>query len=326
MGSDIRKQWSVAQEKLLQDLAQRCQSRSVMHGMDYRAYKRMNTLITVPSIVITLFGGAASTSQRSLIDLFGQSSEQYVPLVIGVMSMIVSIMNSISSFMKIPTLTEQHLQAHISFGKLTRKISSDIQVSPLDRSMTGREACKKYEEMFVALMDIAPPVSKGTERRFSGRSDVKALNMSVPPLVKMSIVKTFTQLEAERVAETEKMKARLESEIAQMSVQPKLERRSSIFKGLGGKREQPVTIEMPIVKKMSDFVPPASVPPLIEGSRVARRGKKKMRLELQKELSDIRQERRVSRLASNGLLDGNSSDSSSESQVRSNEDDNSLEE
>ena len=191
---DLRKNWSPAQESLLADLAQRSQSRSVMHGMEYRVYKRLNTLITVPSIVITLFGGAASTSQSSLVDLIGPSSEKYVPLVIGVLSMFVSIMGSVSSFMKIPALTEQHLQAHVSFGKLSRKIQSDIQVSPHDRSMPGREACKKYEEMFVALLDIAPPVSKRTEGRFSCRSDVKALKMAVPPLVKMDIVKTFTQL------------------------------------------------------------------------------------------------------------------------------------
>lgn len=213
-----------------------------MHGMEYRSFHRLNTMITVPSIVITLFGGAASTSQSSLIDLIGPSSEKYVPLVIGILSMFVSIMGSVSSFMKIPALTEQHLQAHISFGKLTRKIQSDIQVSPHDRSVPGKEACKKYEEMFVALMDIAPPVSKGTEARFSCRSDVKALNMVVPPLVKMGIVKTFTQLEAERMAQEEKIRAMLKAEIEEASQprRPQGLRRgiSTRFKNLGRRSGQ----------------------------------------------------------------------------------------
>jgi plasmid stabilization system protein ParE len=316
---DIRKQWSVAQENLLQELAQRCQSRSVMHGMEYRVYKRLNTLITVPSIVITLFGGAASTSQSSLVDLIGPSSEKYVPLVIGVLSMFVSIMGSVSSFMKIPALTEQHLQAHISFGKLTRKISGDIQVSPCDRSMPGREACKKYEEHFVALMDIAPPVSRRTESRFSSRSDVKALKMVVPPLVKMGIVKTFTQLETERVAATEKAKALLQAEIARASQPPKLRRGISRRFGDGGRT------------RVSPPPPPVSIemPPMSEAPATIKRvGTKKLKRELRNELSSIAQVGRVSRLASTGgLVVEKASDSesdSSEEEVRVETEDNSL--
>lgn len=330
---DIRKQWSVAQENLLQELAQRCQSRSVMHGMEYRVYKRLNTLITVPSIVITLFGGAASTSQSSLIDLIGPSSEKYVPLVIGVLSMFVSIMGSISSFMKIPALTEQHLQAHVSFGKLTRKISSEIQVSPCDRSMAGREACKKYEEMFVALMDIAPPVSRRTEARFSSRSDVKALKMAVPPLVKMAVVKTFTQLETERALAVEKAKAQMKAEIERASRPPQPPK---LLRGLSRKNIEKRTrvepernIEIPPM----NFDTMASMANVVSTATAATTaatgatnsgipklgGMKKQKKALRNELSSIARAGTVSRLASEGGLNLEEKESSSDSDSNSEE-------
>lgn len=316
---DLRKSWSPAQESLLADLAQRSQSRSVMHGMEYRVYKRLNTLITVPSIVITLFGGAASTSQSSLIDLIGPSSEKYVPLVIGVLSMFVSIMGSVSSFMKIPALTEQHLQAHTSFAKLTRKIQSDIQVSPHDRSMPGKEACKKFEEMFVALLDIAPPVSRRTESRFSCRSDVKALKMVVPPLVKMDIVKTFTQLEAERLAMEEKAKAFIQAEIARASRPPPL--RKGLSARFNGRRKGDVDKKMDhLLASMSSAATDTrsrvrvglEMPPIRadgedivadEGrpKRPARQGGlRKQHRQLKKELASISNSGAVSRMASSG--------------------------
>ena len=223
--------------------------------------------------------------------------------------------------MKIPALTEQHLQAHVSFGKLTRKISGDIQVSPCDRSMPGREACKKYEEMFVALMDIAPPVSRRTEARFSSRSDVKKLNMVVPPLIKMGIVKTFTQLEAERMKAAAKAKAMMEAEIAKASQPPKLRRGISTRFGDKRTRVSPsVQIEMPSIPSSANNVlgqMPGQLPRVTEvkednGLRVMRQGKKKQKRELRNELSSIAQVGRVTRLASTGgmMLEKDSSSSS----------------
>ena len=322
---DIRKSWSAAQESFLADLAQRSQSRSVMHGLEFRTYKRLNTLITVPSIVITLFGGAASTSQSSLVDLIGPSSEKYVPLVIGVLSMFVSIMASVSSFMKIPALQEQHLQAHISFGKLTRKIASEIQVAPHDRSFIGKEACKKFEDMFVALLDIAPPVSRRTENRFSNRPDVKSLNMVVPPLVKMGIVKTFTQLEAERIALEEKAKASLKAEIDRASKPPQLRRGiSTRFSSQKSQRSAAdrSRVNIELQEKITHFVPPAETPnttrqnlataapssstpssslPATRPDRLGG-GLKKQKKELKRELTSISQSGNVSRLSSAGAL------------------------
>ena len=215
------KKWSECQENLLADLANRCQSRSVMHHNEWRRYYRWNSLVSIPSIVLTMLCGAASTSQSSVISLIGPGSTEYVPLVIGLLSMFVSILNSISSFLKIPALTEQHLQAHQSFAKIQRAIAAEIQVAPQDRTQSGKEAIKKYEELFVAMLDIAPPVSKKTELGFSKRPDISSVLTSVPPSIKMIPVKTYHELERER--KQNMIEAQKEVERLDMKNQQKLD-------------------------------------------------------------------------------------------------------
>lgn len=195
--------WHSSQESLLKDLAQRCISRSVLHRIEYSHYYRINSAITIPTIVISLLAGAASAAQSTLVDIVGESAESHVPLVIGMLSMLISILNSVSSFLKIPALTEQNLQSHLQFEKLSRQIQSEICVRAVDRKMSGREACQKFEATFQQLLDLSPPVSTKTERKFTNRRDVRNLHVPVPHTIKMTKLRTFTEMERDRKLELE---------------------------------------------------------------------------------------------------------------------------
>lgn len=199
--------WHSSQEFLLKDLAQRCISRSVLHRIEYAHYYRFNSAITIPTIVISLLAGAASAAQSTLIEILGESAESHVPLVIGMLSMLISILNSVSSFLKIPALTEQNLQSHLQFEKLSRQIQSEICVRNIDRKMSGREACQKFEGAFQQLLDLSPPVSSKTERKFTNRRDVKMLHVPVPHTIKMTKLRTYTEMERDRKQQEEQEKA-----------------------------------------------------------------------------------------------------------------------
>ena len=195
--------WHSSQESLLKDLAQRCISRSVLHRIEYAHYYRINSGITIPTIVISLLAGAASAAQSTLIDIVGESAESHVPLVIGMLSMLISILNSVSSFLKIPALTEQNLQSHLQFEKLSRQIQAEICVRAIDRKLSGREACQKFEAAFQQLLDLSPPVSTKTERKFTNRRDVKDLNVPVPHTIKMTKLRTYVEMERDRKLDIE---------------------------------------------------------------------------------------------------------------------------
>lgn len=195
--------WHSSQESLLKDLAQRCISRSVLHRIEYAHYYRINSGITIPTIVISLLAGAASAAQSTLVEIVGEGAESHVPLVIGMLSMLISILNSVSSFLKIPALTEQNLQSHLQFEKLSRQIQAEICVRAVDRKLSGREACQKFEAAFQQLLDLSPPVSTKTERKFTNRRDVRNLHVPVPHTIKMTKLRTYTEMERDRRLELE---------------------------------------------------------------------------------------------------------------------------
>lgn len=296
------KKWSECQESLLADLANRCQSRSVMHHNEWRRYYRWNSLVSIPSIVLTMLCGAASTSQSSVISLIGPGSTEYVPLVIGLLSMFVSILNSISSFLKIPTLTEQHLQAHQSFGKIQRGIASEIQVAAADRTVSGKECVKKYEELFVAMLDIAPPVSKKTELGFSKRPDISSVLTSVPPSIKMIPVKTYHELERERKQKL--IEAQKEVEILHMKNRQKLEiemvkqqRKLARTKSKAGLLRPPLQNTDNVAATTSPPSPPSSPiqtsDPNAPKAKVRRQKKGGRTKEIKKELAELQKNDRV---------------------------------
>lgn len=212
--------WHSSQECLLRDLAQRCISRSVLHRIEYAHYYRINSGITIPTIVISLLAGAASAAQSTLVDIIGAHAESHVPLVIGMLSMLISILNSVSSFLKIPALTEQNLQSHLQFEKLSRQIQAEICVRAVDRRMSGREACQKFEAAFQQLLDLSPPVSTQTERKFTNRRDVRELHVPVPHTIKMTKLRTYGEMERDR-----KVELHLEKESVERQLHPEPDRR-----------------------------------------------------------------------------------------------------
>jgi hypothetical protein len=164
--------------------------------------------------VISLLAGAASASQSTLVEIIGHKAEKHVPLVIGLFSMLISILNSISSFLKIPALTEQNLQSHLSFEKLSRKIQAQICVRPIDRKLCGREAHIKFESEFQQLLDISPPVSVKTEKKFTKRRDVREMNVPLPSTIKMTKLRTFSEIERDKKLEFEIEKEKIKKQLS----------------------------------------------------------------------------------------------------------------
>ena len=178
--------WSTHHELYLKKIAERCVSREVMHLMSHRILSTLSVCFKLPTIFLTLIGGSAQASQDSLDKLIDSPSfTPWLPIILGMISLFVSLLNSVSSFLQIESLTQQHLSSSISFGKLHRLISRDIGISPTDRTLTGCQAVKTYCDQFDNLLEQSPPLSRSVEKKFSQRRCVKKLKLNVPPSIKI---------------------------------------------------------------------------------------------------------------------------------------------
>lgn len=178
--------WSAHHELYLKKIAERCVSREVMHLMSHRRLSKLSLSFKLPTIFLTLIGGSAQASQDSLDKLINSPSfTPWLPIILGMISLFVSLLNSVSSFLQIESLTQQHLTASISFGKLHRLICRDIGIPPSDRTLTGCQAVKTYCDQFDNLLEQSPPLSRSVEKKFSQRKCVKKLRLNVPPSIKI---------------------------------------------------------------------------------------------------------------------------------------------
>ena len=184
--------WTLNHESYLKSIAERCASREVMHLNTHRRLARQCAYFKLPTIFISLLCGSAQASQESLDRLINSPSfTPWLPLILGLLSLFVSLLNSISSYLQVESLCQHHLTSSIMFGKLCRQISKEVRLAPKDRSLNGSEAIKQYGMQFDQLLEQAPPLSRRIEKAFAKRRDARKLKLSLPPSIKIDPIVTY---------------------------------------------------------------------------------------------------------------------------------------
>lgn len=186
--------WTENHEKYLQSIAERCASREVMHLSYHRRLSKQCAFFKVPTIFISLICGSAQASQASLEELINSPSfNPWLPIILGLFSLFVSLLNSVSSYLQVESLCQQHLSSSILFGKLCRQIAREIRLQPKDRSFSGKDAIKTFSVQFDQLQEQAPPLCRRIEKEFAKRRDTRKLRLSVPPSIRIEPILTYGQ-------------------------------------------------------------------------------------------------------------------------------------
>jgi hypothetical protein len=147
-----------------------------LHDQSEKRYAHFNTIIQFPIIVISALAGTASIGQDSL---FGKS--EAAPIVIGMMSLTVTIMNVISNFFGWAKRSEGHRISGVNYGKLHRWIAIELAL-PRDQRVPAKHFLKEIREQVDRLNETSPPVPQIVINSF--RTTMKNLkdNVSVPEI------------------------------------------------------------------------------------------------------------------------------------------------
>lgn len=201
--SVLKKPWTNTQTSFCKSLAEKSMSQSVMHLLAHRKAWWVNLGFVLPTIILSLLSGSANTSQNSLVALWPEADQEHIsrilPLGLGVVGLIVSVLNSVHSFLGVARAVESHYSSHVGFSKLYRQISAEIQLPPGERSCSGSEAINSFRSQYDQLIENSPAISFKIERKFSKRRDVRREKISVPPSIKMLSVRTYEQFELDQL-------------------------------------------------------------------------------------------------------------------------------
>jgi hypothetical protein len=153
-----------------------------LHDQSEKRYSLLNTYIAIPVIVISTLAGTASIGQESL---FGTGD--IAPIVIGLMSLSVSVLNVVSNFFSWAKRAEGHRISSINYGKLHRWISIELSL-PRTQRVPAKHFLKEIREQIDRLSETSPPIPQSVIDTF--RTKLKGINDDVSLPVICNEIKT----------------------------------------------------------------------------------------------------------------------------------------
>ena len=182
-------EWHAQQSKLLQKWAEVASSYRWMHNQAYMIYKKKNMWFMLPLIVMSTVTGTANFAQAT----FPVGIRPYVPQMIGAINLFSAIMTTIYQFLKISEFMESHRISSISYGKLARNLTVELNLPVKDRNSGGAECIKISRTEIDRLIEQCPAIPKKVlvlyEKQFAGKG------LSEPEIVIINKVDIYTDQE-----------------------------------------------------------------------------------------------------------------------------------
>jgi hypothetical protein len=255
-------EWNDRLEELIADDGERALCYSWLHGKSEQLYSYRNNFIALPVIVMSTLAGTASIGSDSLFKGF-----EYAPVVIGLTSITVGVLNTIGQYFSWAKRSEGHRIAHISYAKLYRFISTELSL-PRKERMKANDLLKVVRENGDRLAETAPmipqliievfqkhftdpeiskpEIANGLEKIYIYKETVDEFGKSVPVLKKMTLDKNTNVSVSSATSVLKSIMSRSPPKFSP-DKSPKL----SAGTGLGPESLQ-ISVENPMLKKASE--------------------------------------------------------------------------
>jgi hypothetical protein len=114
-------EYSNTLEQLIKSKGEQCEVLSKLHLMAHKRYKRKELYFNIPIITITAVVGFISALNVQY---------EYMNIIIGVLSLYVSLLKSYLSFLKISQKNENHRVAYLQYFQIANEMRIELSLSP----------------------------------------------------------------------------------------------------------------------------------------------------------------------------------------------------
>jgi hypothetical protein len=146
--------WTEDCEVLLEELRQNCVYLNKFHKLRYFYFKKIIIYFRLPTIIISSFASVASGLGREYL------SQPDITSLVVLMSLSVSILNSIELFLKINETTILELETSKSYYQLSLNIHKTLRLKRENRKITGLDALEKFYRDYSELYESSALISK----------------------------------------------------------------------------------------------------------------------------------------------------------------------
>jgi hypothetical protein len=159
------KTWTIVQENLLKDWAEKARYYSWMHNKTHQYYSQLDSRLTIPLICVSTISGSANFTMVG-----NQSSSTFnlvvFPLSMGILSMVAAILSATGKYMKSSELAAKHLLYHKNYNALFRNISLELSISP-DQRRYAYLSMNEYRNDMDRLMAESPTIPDSVITQFN---------------------------------------------------------------------------------------------------------------------------------------------------------------
>lgn len=146
--------WNQQLEEILSQEGERALCYSWLHNKSQAIVSKYDTNIALPVIVLSTIAGTGSIASQSL---FGQS--QTASIIIGVISLSVGVMNTVSNYFGFAKRSEAHKISAMTYAKIHKFIVIELSL-PRKERMKAKDMLKIIREQLERLAEISPQISE----------------------------------------------------------------------------------------------------------------------------------------------------------------------
>lgn len=167
-------EWNSQLEKVISDQGEKCLSYSWLHDRAEKKYNALDVWVNVPVIVFSTLAGSASIGSESLFKGFEQAS-----VIIGVVSIMVGILNTLGSYFAWGKRCEAHRISSISYNKAFNFMKIEMSLPRAQRTEPS-EFLKLIKNELERLKEISPQIPDSVIKEYKEKFGDKYPDVAKP--------------------------------------------------------------------------------------------------------------------------------------------------
>lgn len=168
-------EWSEILENHFKHIGEKSQGYSILHRSCEARFDRCATKIDLPVIVLSTIAGTMSIGSTSI---FPVEMEKQASMGIGMLSLFVSVLNTIGTYFSYSKRAEAHRISHLAYAKLYRDLEIEMSL-PRSERMSPKDLLKFTKSTYERLHEVSPLVPNDIIKKFSKKFK-KYTNISKP--------------------------------------------------------------------------------------------------------------------------------------------------
>lgn len=164
--------WSRQLEEYFAELGERSQCYSWLHKQAEAKYAWLRNWIDLPVITLSTIAGTLSIGNSSI---FGSENERQAGMGIGMLSLAVSVLNTVGTYFAWSKRAEAHRLSSIEYAKLFRFLTIELSL-PREERMRASDLLKVSRDNYERLAEVSPLIPRKIiedfKRRFKSYANV----------------------------------------------------------------------------------------------------------------------------------------------------------